>query len=221
VASGDRKITFAFGCGDGKHIVYATAQDSAYTIWRMDADGSNPVQLTHQRPAILPLCSSDGMSVLFDYLDAFKTWRMGIDGTNPTELPLPNQSSPFAFLSRDNKLVLYREGHPDSPQARDKIMAVPVGGGPPVFSFDIPLGAIVGQGVPLWSPDGHGVDFTLSRNGASNVWRQPVPSGTLKQITNFPNGFIRSFVWSPDGKILFLARGSVTSDIILLKSGKN
>jgi Tol biopolymer transport system component len=65
------------------------------------------------------------------------------------------------------------------------------------------------------------VDFVLTRGGATNIWRQPVPSGTLKQITNFPSGIIRSFNWSPDGKILFLSHGTQSSDIILLKSGKN
>jgi hypothetical protein len=48
-----------------------------------------------------------------------------------------------------------------------------------------------------------------------------VPSGTLKQITNFPSGLIRSFAWSPDGKTLFLSRGFRTSNIILLQNQKN
>ena len=221
VAGSDRKIQFATGCEDGKHIVYASTRGAESDIWRMDADGSNPVQLTHQRPTLLPICAPDGLSLLFDYADGFKTWRMGIDGANPTELPLPNQSSPFAFLSPDNKLVLYRKGHPDSPQSRDQLIAVPVEGGPPVFSFELPLGAIVGQGIPQWSPDGHAVDFALTRGGARNIWRHPGPSGAIKQITHFPNGYLRSFKWSPDGKILFIARGSVTSDIILLKSAKD
>jgi hypothetical protein len=43
----------------------------------------------------------------------------------------------------------------------------------------------------------------------------------MKQITNFPGGLIRGFTWSPDGKTLFLARGTQASDIILLKSAKN
>src|SRR5580658_74439 len=130
VASSERNIQFATGCQDGKHIVYSSTRGAESDIWRMDADGSNPVQLTHQRPALLPICAPDGLSLLFDYADGFKTWRMGIDGANPTELPLPNQSSPFAFLSQDNKLVLYRKGHPDSPQTRDQLVAVPVEGGP-------------------------------------------------------------------------------------------
>jgi eukaryotic-like serine/threonine-protein kinase len=219
VAGSDRNILFAWGCGDGKHIVFAVPRGNATDIWRMDADGSNQLQLTHDKSALLPICSQDGSTVTFDYGDQLSTWRMGIDGSNPTSLALHNQTSPVVFLSKDNKLVLYRVGHPDAPQLRDQLLAVPVGGGPPVFSFEVPLGSA--QIVPHWSPDDHAVDMVLVRGGAANIWRQPVPSGAMKQITNFPGGLIRAFNWSPDGKTLFLARGSVSSDIILLKSAKN
>src|SRR5580658_7212019 len=219
IAGSDRNILFAWGCSDGKHIVYSVPRGNASDIWRMDADGSNPLQLTHDKSALLPVCSRDGSTVTFDYEDQLSTWRMGIDGSNPTSLGLHNQTAPVVFLSKDNKLILYRVGHPDAPQLRDQLVAVPLGGGPPVFSFDVPLGAA--QNFPHWSADDHGVDFVLIRGGAANIWRQPVPSGAMKQITNFPNGTIRAFNWSPDGKTLFLARGSVSSDIILLKSAKN
>ena len=220
VAGSDRNILFAWACGDGKHIVYAVPRGNASDIWRMDADGTNPLQLTHGKSALIPVCSPDGSTVTFDYEDQLSTWRMGIDGSNPTSLGLHNQTAPVVFLSKDNKLVLYRLGHPDAPQLRDQAVAVPVAGGPPAFSFDVPLGG-TGPNLPHWAPDDHGVDLVLIRGGAANVWRQPVPSGTMKQITNFPGGLIRSFNWSPDGKTLFLARGTQSSDIILLKSAKN
>jgi eukaryotic-like serine/threonine-protein kinase len=220
VAGSDRNILFAWACGDGKHIVYAVPRGNASDIWRMDADGTNPLQLTHGKSALIPICSPDGSTVTFDYEDQLSTWRMGIDGSNPTSLGLHNQTAPVVFLSKDNKLVLYRLGHPDAPQLRDQAVAVPVAGGPPAFSFDVPLGG-TGPNLPRWAPDDHGVDLVLIRGGAANVWRQPVPSGTMQQITNFPGGLIRSFNWSPDGKTLFLARGTQSSDIILLKSAKN
>ncbi len=221
VAGSDRNILFAYACGDGKHIVYSVARGDGSDIWRMDADGSNSVQLTHDKSALLPVCSLDGATIVFDYEAQLSSWRMGIDGSNPTSLGLHNQTSPFAFLSKDNQQVMYRLGHPDAPQTRDQLVVVPVQGGPPAFSFEVPIGSTVGQGLPQWAPDGHGIDFSLTRGGATNVWRQPIPGGALKQITNFPSGIIRSFNWSPDGKALFLVRGSVSSDIILLKSAKN
>jgi serine/threonine protein kinase/Tol biopolymer transport system component len=219
VAGSDRNILFAWGCGDGKHIVYSVPRGNASDIWRMDADGTNPLQLTRDKSALLPVCSQDGSTVTFDYEDQLSTWRMGIDGSNPTSLGLHNQTAPVVFLSKDNKLVLYRVGHPDAPQLRDQLVGVPVAGGPPSFSFDVPLGTA--QNLPHWAPDDHGVDLVLVRGGAANIWRQPVPGGAMKQITNFPSSLIRGFNWSPDGRTLFIARGAQSSDIILLKSGKN
>ena len=219
VAASDRNVQFAWGCGDGKHIVYAVPRGNGSDVWRMDADGSNQLQLTHDQSTLLPVCSADGSLITYDYDGQLSSYRMGIDGSNPTSLGLHNQTSPFVFLSPDNKLVLYRLGHPDAPQERDQLVAVPVAGGPPAFSFDVPIGAA--QALPQWAPDDRGIDLALTRGGATNVWRQPLPSGALKQITNFPSGIMRGFRWSPDGKILFISRGTASSDIILLKSAKN
>ena len=176
VAGSDRNILFAYACGDGKHIVYSVARGDGSDIWRMDADGSNSVQLTHDKSALLPVCSLDGATIVFDYEAQLSSWRMGIDGSNPTSLGLHNQTSPFAFLSKDNQQVMYRLGHPDAPQTRDQLVVVPVQGGPPVFSFEVPIGSTVGQSLPQWAPDGHGIDFSLTRGGATNVWRQPIPA---------------------------------------------
>ena len=90
--------------------------------------------------------------------------------------------------------------------------------------FDLATGTqkiLVEGSLPKWSPDGRGVEFTLTRGGATNVWRAPIPPGPMKQITNFTSGEFSSFNWSEDAKTLLVTRGSRTSDIILLKSGKN
>src|ERR1700685_2559649 len=151
VAGSDRNVLFAWACGDGKHIVYAVPRGNGSDIWRMDADGSNQLQLTHDQSTLLPVCSADGSLITFDYDGQLSSWRMGIDGSNPTSLALHNQTSPFVFLSKDNKLVLYRLGHPDSPQDCDQMVAVPVAGGPPALSVRVPLGAALA--LPPWAPD--------------------------------------------------------------------
>ncbi|MGC1661677.1 MAG: protein kinase [Candidatus Acidiferrales bacterium] len=221
LAGSDRNISFVDGCGDGKHIVYSAVSGGESNIWRMDADGSNATQMTHEKSAILPLCAPDGQTVTFFSADDGTNLRIGMDGGTPTKLNLPNSLSPVTVLSRDNKLILYFRAFPEAPQKRAQLTAVPAGGGPAVFSFELLPGTPIGQGLPAWSPDGHGVDYGVVRGGAANIWRQPVPSGTPKQITNFTSGVLRFFAWSPDGKTLFTSRGSRTSDIILLKNGKN
>jgi serine/threonine protein kinase len=221
VAGTDRNVTFADGCGDGKHIIYMSRLASGLNVWRMDADGSNAVQLTQNNTSILPLCALDGHSVTYYQASDQTSWRMPIAGGTAAKLTAPGQAAPYNIVSRDNKIFFYRSGHLDDPAARDSYTGVPVEGGAPIFSIETPIGSPVNQAIPQWSPDGKAIDLSLTRGGATNIWRQPVPSGTLKQITNFPSGLIRYFSWSPDGKTLFLSRGSRTSNIILLQNQKN
>ena len=89
-----------------------------------------------------------------------------------------------------------------------------------LFGIDTVPGATIGGALPQWSIDGRAIEYAVLRGGAANMWRQPVPSGTATQITNFTTGVLGSAVWSPDGKTLFTVRGSRTSDIILLKNEK-
>jgi Tol biopolymer transport system component len=69
-----------------------------------------------------------------------------------------------------------------------------------------------------WAPDGKALDYILTRGGASNIWRQALAGGPPKQITNFQSDLIFDFAWSRDGKQLALARGSTSSDVILISS---
>jgi len=221
VAGSDRKVTFVSGCRDGKHMVYSSRTANVSTVWRMDADGSNAVQLTQNNTSILPLCAPDGQSVTYFQADDRTSWIMPIAGGAATKLETVNQTGPFILFSRDNQIYFYRANKAENPAARDRYVGrkFPTGGN--VFDVETPLGSPLTQAVPQWAPDGKAIDMSLTRGGASNIWRQPVPSGTLKQITNFPSGLIRSFAWSPDGKTLFLSRGFRTSNIILLQNQKN
>jgi len=220
-APSDRSITYASGCGDGRHIVYAATRGEESNVWRMDADGSNPVQLTHEKSAILPVCAMDGQSITYFRAEQSENWRIGLDGASPSKLILEGRNIPFAFFSKDNKFILYRFGSLRPQELRDKLVVVPAAGGPPVYSIEIPRGSLIGQGAAQWSADGHAVDLPILRGGAANIWRQPLPSGPLKQLTSFSSGLMRTFSESPDGKYIFVARGYRTNDIIILKNGKN
>jgi len=54
--------------------------------------------------------------------------------------------------------------------------------------------------------------------GLANLWEQPVAGGPRRQITNFTSGLIFDFDWSRDGKQLFLAKGEINSDVILISN---
>jgi len=62
--------------------------------------------------------------------------------------------------------------------------------------------------------------YVDNRNGVSNLMSQTLDGRPPRQITNFTDGSIFRFAWSRDGKQLFLARGAVNSDVVLINSVK-
>ena len=137
---------------------------------------------------------------------------MPIEGGTATQLA-DNNFAGGARISPDGKLVAYlaRAASPSSPNVRT---IIPSSGGAAIYSF---LG-VAGTGPGQWSPDGKAIDYLLTRGGVTNIWRQPITGGPPKQITNFTSGLIFSFRWSRDGKQLVMARGSRSSDIVLISN---
>jgi Tol biopolymer transport system component len=206
------------GCGDGNHILYSEVVSEESNIWRMDADGSNASQLTHEKSAVMPNCSPDG-KWLFYWNDDDRTLnRLPIEGGKATKVTLPNLSNPFTRISPDAKAVLYAGQNPKGPTKPYVFSVATIASGSSATQFEAVPG--MGMTVPQWDPEGRGFYLNLNRQGAANIWKMESPGGPVKQITNFPSGLIASYVWSPDGKNLFVARGTKTNDVVLLHSPK-
>jgi len=217
VAGSDRHIAFSAGCGDGKHIVYQTVENEQTNVWRMDASGASPVQLAVVKSMALPLCSPDGQWTTFLADDPHGPYLVPTSGgAQPKPLPLPGAPTGFTLLSPDSKLVLYQWQDPEHLANRTRLNVASLQGGPVLYSFERPPGA----GLNVWSPDGHAIDYSITRGGVADLWRQPLAGGAPKQLTHFQSGLIYNFAWSTDGKALVAARGTVTADIVLLKAGK-
>jgi len=217
VGSIENKFFFASGCGDGKHIVYQKVEGDQSNIWRMDADGTNPVQLTHEKAASFPICSPDGQWITYFANAELGTGLLSINGGTPQTLKFPGVALGPAILSGDSKLFLQQASDPNNMQARSRIVVVPVPGGQPLYSFERVPGMIGSH----WAPDYRAIEMGITRNGVTNDWRQPLPNGPLKQLTHFTSELGFSATWTGDGKTFVISRGTPSADIVLLKSGKN
>ncbi len=69
-----------------------------------------------------------------------------------------------------------------------------------------------------WAPDGRGLNIVLRREGAANLWYQPLEGGPPKQVTHFPSGELYDYSWSKDGKELAISRGRVRSDVVRISN---
>ena len=71
-----------------------------------------------------------------------------------------------------------------------------------------------------WTPDGKAIAFINNKDGASNIWIQPLEGGPSRAVTSFTWGQIYSFDWSKDGRLAY-SRGLSTSDVVILRDIQN
>jgi serine/threonine protein kinase len=206
---GARNFISLSSCGD-QYVLFENHTGNTIELMRTDADGSNPTKLAQD--VLSSDCSPDGKWAL--YSSERTLYRVSLAGGPPTEIVTVSHGAADGMISPDGELIAYGylEG---SPVAVSKIAVALAAGGAPLHVFVEPTG---GVDKLRWSPNGKGVQYLLTRNGASNVWEQPLTGGPLHQVTNFISGRIFDFAWSRDGKQLFLAKGENTSDVILISN---
>jgi Tol biopolymer transport system component len=198
---------------DGRYIVYNSMRGPLPSVWRMNMDGSNVKQLTDKEDYLLAI-TPDSKSILFTSWRTTKMslWRMSIDGGEPVQIS--NLFISGGAISPDGKWMAcrYRNEDPNSPA---KIIILPVEGGPPTKSIDVPV--TTSGGSPGWFPDGKSLIVADSRTGTQNLWSVPLDGGPMKQLTDFKPDHVFTFDWQlAGGKLAAMSRGTITSDVILI-----
>ncbi|MGO4883796.1 MAG: protein kinase domain-containing protein [Bryobacteraceae bacterium] len=195
---------------DGRYVLYS----SGGKIWRVDADGSHPRQLTHGALDVHPSASPDSRSVVYGSFPVWspaiggkpEVWRVSIDGE--AAAPLVDHASSMPQVSPDGNSLAYLRDNPGTPP--DGIAIGPFAGGQPQRVFDIPLQVV------QWAPDGRSLIFQKSAHGVGNLWRQPVAGGAPTQLTHFTTDEIFSFAVRRDGRLAIL-RGHSLNDVVSIR----
>ena len=207
---------------DGQYVVFVSNQTGVFHVWRMDKDGSNLKQMTNGGGEAWPVCSPDGRWVMYVQLNQGKPtlWKISLDGGTPVQLTDKFSGAPQ--ISPDGKLVACTYFDEASTPAR--LALISSEGGKPVKLFNIQPTAVLPNSLELglirWTTDGKAMTYVDTREGVSNIWRQPLDGGKPVQLTDFKSDRILSFDWSRDGKQLALARGTKTNDVVLISSKK-
>ncbi len=210
-----------------QYIVFAWAlheNSNPIGIWRINADGTNPIKLVDEKFDTFPVCSTNQTWVYY-WAGVKELWRVPLDGSGKAEA-IPGSGVKSAFLagrgigiSPDGKTLAYVVGLQLAvgSTSRDKIALLDLAtlASPRLFDAD----QRISKGVQF-TPDGKFVAYPIAENGADNVWIQPVEGSTGHQITHFNSERILSFHWSPDGKKLGILRGHTDSDVVLLQEAK-
>ncbi|HEY8561779.1 MAG TPA: protein kinase [Pyrinomonadaceae bacterium] len=211
------KITF-----DGRWIVFSSKQSGAARIWRVDADGRNLVQLTREKTNhgdFNPQLTPDGKWIVYQqYASGANAksaiMKVSIDGGESSVLYSDDQHNvQNATISPDGKFIAF-----DSYRTSDFDKKIRVA----TFENNA-FGQIVKEfdadqiNAYLWSPDGKSLTFLSSRSGVQNLWRLPLDGAAPQPVTDFKTGRIFNFTWAADGKKLYIVRGNINSDLILIR----
>ena len=192
----------------GRYAVFDNHKRSIQ-LWRAELDGSNAAELAEDVTG--SDCAPDGQWVL--YASNAKLYRVAIEGGSPAEVPTVAATT-YGAISPEGQRIAY-EYEEGTPVAERKVAIAPATGGTPIQIFH-PLGD---AWLMKWAPDGKGLQFLLTRNGATNVWDQRLAGGEPRQVTHFASGQIYDFSWTRDGKTLLMVKGETTSDVVLIGAG--
>jgi Tol biopolymer transport system component len=214
--SGRNLLAFA-DCGP-KEIIFSEQQGDSVDVWKAEGDGSSPVQLTHVAKgerALAPACTPDGKQFIYSVTP--NLYLQDIAGSAPPIKLEAGSGLGNARISPDGKTVVTLSFIPsETPGAAERLAFVfsPMGKGKPRYLFEnVPSNVTWAD----WSPDGQAIDYAVPRRNAANIWRQPIAGGPYQQITKFNTPVLSGFRWSPDGKNLYVIRGTRSSDIVLLR----
>jgi Tol biopolymer transport system component len=208
-------------CQDGRYVVFVRAGHSASnkaSIWRVNADGSNPKRLTEGMQDLAPECSPDGKWVLYDDVYDLQVKRVSIDGGKPEIVP--GTALPAGFfhdgltISRDGKLLAFLTTL-DQNAMPHRIAVVTLDAGPQSPTRFLEPDPRVAE-APQFSPGGEAVVYPIRENGVDNLWLQPLDGSRGRQITNFKSDTIPTFRFSSDGKNIGVIRSHEESDVVLL-----
>ncbi|MDQ3419046.1 MAG: serine/threonine-protein kinase [Acidobacteriota bacterium] len=188
---------------DGSFVAYQAMHEGRFRIWRMDPDGANARVLSRGEHDITPMVSPDGAWIYFATADGGGKVRK-VPSAGGESVVVSNEPAHLLDISRDGRQLLVIEKRQ-------------------VAVMDAATGSVVRR-LPLapersirWGRRPDLVAYIESRNGVSNLWEQPVAGGPPRQLTRFTEGHLFNFAYSSDGSRLFLARGTRTGDVVLLR----
>ncbi|HJT68118.1 MAG TPA: protein kinase [Pyrinomonadaceae bacterium] len=202
---------------DGRYIVYSVWRGDRRNLWRMNLDGSNPVQLTSGIVDSFPSVTPDSRWVIYSAPSGVKPvlWKVSIDGGAPAQIS--DHVATMGAVSPDGKLIAFL--YPESPEMLappNRIAVVPFDGNGEAKTFSIPSSGTV-LTILHWAQDGKSVLYTNTQNSVTNIWGQPIDGGPAKPVTDFKEMLITGFGWSRDGKQIACTRGNLVRDAVLIR----
>jgi len=160
---------------DGKHVAFASTRSGMWSVWLVDVDGGNLVQVSHDRAAGFPRWSPDSRKIVFEMEESsglFGIYTADISDRVPRRLETNIKEASRPSWSNDGKWIYFRAyegvGH--------QLYRCPAGGGDATL-----LVAAEDPISPVESADGRTLYFPERNLNARMMMIELGPAGAKPQ----------------------------------------
>jgi serine/threonine protein kinase len=209
----DTSAAYPIPCGP-EAFIYATLRDNNLNLFRFTVASGETKQLTFERDAEWPVCTTDGKTLYYNDNFAFALKRVPAMGGTP-EVVATNSGQGVA-LSPDEKRTAYYQFSGSGSSHKVVVVVQDIdGGNKTVLSSE----GIVHR--PWWSPDGHALIVEKRSGAGTNLFYQSLNGGKITQLTHFDTEplWVAAYALSPDGKQIAISRSRVNdSDLVMFSN---
>ena len=214
---------------DGSKIYFDSIGKKTRKIMSIGAKGENLTDIvTDENHNFLhPAISPDDKTLYFiRQSKGFSTiWRKNLESGKQEKLPISEKIAPQRFLklSPDGKKLAFQQATKKQTERskEDSIKTIQVGiislediSADPIF-LTIPTDSPVIR----WTKTSDAFDFIENKTKGAKIWRQNILEKEKRELLfDLPNRLLFNFVWSLDGKDLFVSQGKKDFDAVLIKN---
>jgi len=197
---------------EGQSAVYVRQQAG---LWRVGLRGEDPHAIKGAENGRYPVVAPDGTAIFYSAMvsGVERLLRIPIAGGQP-QLVSPAILTTNAAVSPDGKQAAFYFG--DTATGRFDLGVMPLNGTSMTKQFDVvPSGAYAAV---RWTADGKGLLHNSAQRDRANIWLQPLDGGPPTRVTRFGDQIVMAFDRSADGTKLYIARGALSRDAVLIKN---
>ncbi len=200
---------------DGRYIFFTSTVSGSSQVWRMNADGSDQVQITRREGGHPKYITADGRLVYFESRLHQTLWRVSTTGSDETEVSKVKIS--FPAFSNDGKLVAYFFRDETN---RLKIGVMGLDTGAVIKTFNLTNNSFQ-QGRIAWLSDNKSFYYVTVNGSESLLWLQSLHGASApQQVANLGDDEIADLALSPaDGSLAFI-RGKWIHEAVLIEGLK-
>ncbi len=193
-------------------------------IWRTNADGSNPTQLSSGNADSGAVCSPDGKRVFYTDVQTGLIMEVPAEGGKPevvkgSTVPNTHLAIRLGGVSPDNRMlaavVTANQAGPEGDIRKIALISLDSATQKTPRILE-PHRKI--SGPPVFVEGGRTLVYAVTEDGVGNLWAQPVQGGPGHKLTNFSADRIESSQVSTDGNAIMTARYHSDSDVVLLRN---